>query len=239
MTEPAAILEVRHVRLADQAVLSPAPVADGEDGVFIAHDEPPPVRTVLAVMEGHQRRVLEVVRVVEVADRDERGTRGMYARWVDEEALTRAARVGTEHLEDGTPIVQPVERDDSSAISMSDAPGMAMPAPVMMDVDDTGVIDTEDREDADEVRARPTLLYAEAIQDDEDPAPEAGTDEAESAETDDESQASGGSNDGSEPALEAAASEAAAATEDEAETGDDAGNKRSRGGRRKRGKRRR
>ena len=124
MTEPAAILEVRHVQLSEQATLSPATLAEGEDGVFIALDEPLPIRTVLAVIEGDRRRALEVVRIVEVADRDERGRRGLYGRWVDDDALVRAARVGTEHLEDGTPVVQPVARDDSAELSMSDAPMM-------------------------------------------------------------------------------------------------------------------
>lgn len=158
MTE-SAILEVRHVRLADEATLSPAPLAEGEDGVFVALAEPPPVRTVLSVVQGDQRRALEVARVVEVATRDEHGTRGFYGRWVEGDALERAAKVGTEHLEDGTPVVQPVSRDDNAPIVASDAPVMAVPAPVMS-VDDTGVISVDDREDADEVdeNARTIIL---------------------------------------------------------------------------------
>jgi hypothetical protein len=155
MTEAAAILEVRHVRLAEQATLRPASLGDGgEEGVFVALDDPPPVRTVLAVVEGDRRRALEVVWVVEVAERDE--TRGFYGRWVADEALGRAMKVGTEHLEDGTPVVQPVVYDHSSMIDVSDAPVMAMPAPVMIIDDDTGAGDDDgddgdgEREDADE-----------------------------------------------------------------------------------------
>jgi hypothetical protein len=159
MTDAAAILEVRHVRLAEQATLRPAslgtaspePETVGEEGVFVALDDPPPVRTVLAVVEGDRRRALEVVWVVEVAERDE--IRGFYGRWVADEALSRAVKVGTEHLEDGTPVVQPVVYDHSSMIEVSDAPVMAMPAPVMIVDDDTGGGDDDEREDADEPQA--------------------------------------------------------------------------------------
>jgi hypothetical protein len=158
MTETAVILELRHVRLAEQAMLRPASLypassddAAGEEGVFVALDDPPPVRTVLAVVEGERRRALEVAWVVEVAEHDD-APRGFYGRWVGDEALERAVRVGTEHLEDGTPVVQPVVLDHSSFINVSDAPVMAMPAPVMIVDDESGVVDDddEDREEADE-----------------------------------------------------------------------------------------
>lgn len=156
MTEAAA-LELRHVRLAEPVTLHPAPLGPtpldegGEEGVFVALEDSPPVRTVLAVVEGGRRRALEVVWVVEVAERDEAGgpppTRGFYGRWVADEALERAARVGTEHLEDGTPVVQPVVHDNSAVLDVSDT-SMAMPAPVIVLDDDTGGVDTdeEDRE---------------------------------------------------------------------------------------------
>lgn len=164
MTEAAA-LELRHVRLAEAVTLRPAPLGptpEGtvEDGVFVALDDSPPVRTVLAVVEGGRRRALEVVWVVEVAERDEPKAafgalgddhggppvRGFYGRWVADEALERAARVGTEHLEDGTPVVQPVVYDNSAVLDVSDT-SMAMPAPVIVMDDDTGVVDTNDGED--------------------------------------------------------------------------------------------
>jgi hypothetical protein len=152
MTQAAA-LELRHVRLAEHITLRPAPLGDGQEGVFVALDDSPPVRTVLAVVEGEQRRALEVAWVVEVAERDEHGapaTRGFYGRWVSSDALERAARVGTEHLEDGTPVVQPVIPDHSAVIDLSDTPGLAMPAPVLVLDDDTGVVDTRDYEDDDD-----------------------------------------------------------------------------------------
>lgn len=148
MTDAAAILEVRHVRLAEQATLRPASLGDGEEGVFVALDDPPPVRTVLAVVEGDRRRALEVAWVVEVAERDE--MRGFYGRWLADEALGRAVKVGTEHLEDGTPVVQPVVYDHSSMIDVSDAPVMAMPAPVMIVDDDTGAGDEDEDDRGDE-----------------------------------------------------------------------------------------
>lgn len=164
MTEAAA-LELRHVRLAEPVTLRPAPLGptpDGavEEGVFVALDDSPPVRTVLAVVEGGRRRALEVAWVVEVAGGDDHGgspVRGFYGRWVADEALERAARVGTEHLEDGTPVVQPVVYDNSAVLDVSDT-SMAMPAPVMMLDDDTGVIETNHDEDpADERNEAPTV----------------------------------------------------------------------------------
>lgn len=154
MTQAAA-LELRHVRLAEQVTLVPAPLGPTpnggqEEGVFVALDDSPPVRTVLAVVEGDRRRALEVAWVVEVPGDDPGGptTRGFYGRWVADEALERAARVGTEHLEDGTPVVQPVVYDNSAVLDMSDT-GMAMPAPVIVHDDDTGVVDTRDDGDGD------------------------------------------------------------------------------------------
>jgi len=160
MTDPTASLEVRHVHLAEQVTLSPASLGEGSgegpdeanEGVFVAFAEPPPVRTILTVVEGDSRRMLEVIRVVEVAERDERKVRGFYARFAEGQALEHASRVGTEHLEDGTPQVQPVIPDHSAALPISDAPPMAVPAPVMITDDDTGVIDVGDREYADELR---------------------------------------------------------------------------------------
>ncbi len=157
MTEAAAILELRHVRLADHATMRPAALGatEGVEGVFVAIDDPPPVRTVLAVVEGERRRALEVVWVVEVAEHGE--TRGFYGRWVDDEVLERAANVGTEALEDGMPVVQPVVSENSAGIDVSD--GMAMPAPVMIMDDDTGVID-EGEAEADEREAEPAAERA-------------------------------------------------------------------------------
>jgi hypothetical protein len=168
MTEAPA-LELRHVRLAESVILRPAqlgPTPEGtvEEGVFVALDDSPPVRTVLAVVEGGRRRALEVAWVVEVAERDE--AKGFYGRWLADEALERAARVGTEHLEDGTPVVQPVVYDNSAVLDVSDT-SMAMPAPVIVMDDDNGAGDDEDDErheareaDADE-SAEPTVDYDE------------------------------------------------------------------------------
>lgn len=211
MTDPAVKLEVRHIRLADSATLQPAKADEGDEGVFVALAEPPPVRTVLTVVDGETRRALEVTRVVEIGDRDERGERGFYARWVEGEAIERATKVGTEHLEDGTPQVQPVSQDNSAAINLSDS--MAMPAPVVLhgDEDDSG---DEEREDAD---GSAEEVPAQA----DDAASEEGADaSAEAAST---------------PEAEATPETEAAATPDE--SGEQKRGKRSRGGRRKRGKR--
>jgi hypothetical protein len=161
MTDAAA-LELRHVRLAEPVTLRPAPLGptpggagEGavEEGVFVALDDSPPVRTVVAVVEGGRRRALEVAWVVEVAEQGDAGgssTRGFYGRWVGDEALERAAKVGTEHLEDGTPVVQPVVHDNSSVLDVSDT-AMAMPAPVMvLGSDDDDDDEDDEREASDE-----------------------------------------------------------------------------------------
>lgn len=182
MTEAAA-LELRHVRLAEAVTLRPTPLGptpEGtvEEGVFVALDDSPPVRTVLAVVEGGRRRALEVAWVVEVAERDE--AKGFYGRWVADEALERAARVGTEHLEDGTPVVQPVVYDNSAVLDVSDT-SMAMPAPVIVLDDDTGVVGTDDEDDdeRDEARAAGAEGPAEPSED----APTVGYDDPHAGQT--------------------------------------------------------
>lgn len=206
----AATLQVRHVRLADSATLTPATI-DEVEGVFVALDDPPPVRTVLGVTQGEQTRTLEVLRVVEVATAD--AARGFYGRWADDEAQGRATKVGTEHLEDGTPQVQPVSRDHSAAISMSD--GMAMPAPVMLDDDgheDSGQVEAA-REDTDaEAAAEAEAAPQEATPADAEATPaEAEAAPQEAAPADAEAAGDGNNNGGSKRS------------------------RRSRGGRRKRG----
>ncbi|MCH9680284.1 MAG: hypothetical protein K0V04_02530 [Deltaproteobacteria bacterium] len=254
MTDTSAILEVRHVHLAEQATIEPATLPSGEDGVFVALDEPPPVRTVLTVVNGDERRPLAVVAVVEVTHGDQPQRRGLYGQWVDDQALASANRVGTEHLEDGMPVVQPVMPDNSRALPLSDVPTMAMPAPVvMLDGDD------DSREDADEAHdlepsAAPGEAEAEAVA--AEGSAEAETTEAEAAESGAETEtteavvAEGG--DETVPA-QTEASEAAAADDaspqadapSEAPTSEDnanessSNNRRSRGGKKKRGRRRR
>lgn len=246
MTESTAILEVRHVHVAEQVTLTPASLSDDQEGVFVALDDPPPVRTVMAVVEGDQRRALEVAWVVEVTERDERGTRGFYGRWVDDEALARAAKVGTEHLEDGTPVVQPVVSDDSVALDVSDAPVMAMPAPVMVVDDDTGVLDVSDEgsEDADAVAAS----EGETAGDESvDAAADDAASEDESAEAATEGEpVDAAAEDESAEAAEQEDHEAAESQEDPEGSSESSdaeqepkSTRRSRGGRKKRGRRRR
>lgn len=223
MTDSAAILELRHSRVAEHVTLSTAALSDDQEGVFVAIDEPPPVRTVLTVVQGDERRALQVVSVVEVAERDERGTHGFYGRWVDEDALERASKVGTEHLEDGTPVVQPVIRDNSVVMDVSDAPAMAMPAPVLILEDDTGVVDVRgSSEDADDDESSD-----ESDDDDESTAPSAD----ESADADESSDD------------ESSADDSAAETSDETSTDGEApaddDSKGSSGGRRSRGRKKR
>jgi hypothetical protein len=250
MTDAAA-LELRHVRLAEHVPLRPAPLGDGEEGVFVALDDSPPVRTVVAVVQGGRRRALEVAWVVEVAEREE--ARGFYGRWLGDEALERAAKVGTEHLEDGMPVVQPVVLDNSVRLDVSDTPVMAMPAPVMMHDDDTGVVDTDDEDGGDGEQANDDILTRETVHypdydppGDPEPAqardtvlysdyphPEQAAGSAEQADSDDAADATEASSDAGEPGD-------GDAGEPTGEPGDgDAGESRSKGSRKKRGRRKR
>lgn len=124
-------VDLRHVRLAQSAALSEA---DG--GVFVALDDPPPVRSVVVIHGDDGSHPLEVTRVVEVPESDPRGARGVYGRFVDDEALQRTDRVGTEHLADGASAGSPAIDDEGEAPDVS---SMAMPAPVV-DPDPSGPI---------------------------------------------------------------------------------------------------
>ena len=130
-------VEIRRVPLTDTAPCEPS-----EGGVFVALDDPPPVRSILAITAGDEApRALEVTAVVEVAP--EGGARGFYGRFIEDDALARFERVGTEHLSDGEP--EPAARGEGETAESDDAgPGtqMAMPAPVV-DPDDSEPIDLD------------------------------------------------------------------------------------------------
>jgi hypothetical protein len=125
-------VDIRHHMLASAARLQES--RDGE--VFIALDDPPPVRTILAIHEGSDGpHALEVTRVVETDSDASR--RGAYGRFRDAEQLRGLDAVGTEHLAAGE---QPTSGDDGEHSGY-----MAMPAPV---VDP----DPSDRIDVNELR---------------------------------------------------------------------------------------
>lgn len=133
-------LDLRHVTLSETAELSPA-----GDTIFVALDEPPPVRTLLRVVEeGAKPRVLEVTRVIEAPDADGRNARGLYGRFVDDAAGARLERVGTEHIAageggeaHGSPSQDGSDGDDGGRAQM------AMPAPVV-DPDPSEPIDLDE-----------------------------------------------------------------------------------------------
>lgn len=141
-------VEFRHVTLAEAAAVRTGNGAD--DAVFIALDEPPPVRTVLRLVTDDAARDVVVTRVVEVPEADL--VRGCFARDADEAERTRGGEVGTEHLQ-----VDPADEEGSAVLGGSDldADGnlsMAMPAPVLVDADDdddNGDGEAEGSEDGD------------------------------------------------------------------------------------------
>lgn len=132
-------VEYRNLSLAESAEVSEA----DDGGVFVALEEPPPVRSVVRLVsaDGSSRDVV-LTRVVEVPD--EGAPRGFHAKDAGDDDRERAAKVGTEHLEGSSS-----SGDEGSARSNgSDAAGnmsMAMPAPVVVDTE-------EDEADLDAAR---------------------------------------------------------------------------------------
>ena len=146
MSEPRSVaVTLRHVQLTDAA-----PLYEADDGrVFIELDAPPPVRTLVAIAEpGQDVRALEISKVVEVPENDERGKRGFYGRFVDEHRLSAFDEVGTEALSDGeggqpgpeTGEDAPVVADDEPELTTS----LGEPAPVV-DPDESVKISVAER----------------------------------------------------------------------------------------------
>jgi hypothetical protein len=125
-------VDIRHHTLATAAPLDES--ADGE--VFVALDDPPPVRTLLAIHDGKEGpHALEVTRVVET-DTDA-SRRGVFGRFRDPDVLRGLESVGTEHLASGEQ-VSAAGSDDSDHAGF-----LAMPAPVV-DPDPSDRIDVSE-----------------------------------------------------------------------------------------------
>ncbi|MFO7566916.1 MAG: hypothetical protein R6X02_30005 [Enhygromyxa sp.] len=88
-------VDLRQATLSDNARLREA-----DDRLFLALDNPPPVRSLLRLVAGDEQKAFEVARVVEVVDEDE-PARGCYGRYVELERLAEQDKVGSEHLEPG------------------------------------------------------------------------------------------------------------------------------------------
>jgi hypothetical protein len=156
-------IDIRGVQLAEAA-----PCEDTDSGVFVTLDDPPPVRSILAVFDGDESpRAFEVTAVVEVPP--EGGERGVLGRFLESDALARYERVGTEHLSEGEPESEQREDGDEDEAGDEDGSGiqMAMPAPVMVDSDESEAIQTDD----DETGA------AETADRDDDASPDANEEE--------------------------------------------------------------
>jgi hypothetical protein len=128
-------VHLRHILLSDAAAVEDV----GHDILFVALDDPPPVRSIIVVHDAEGARPVEVTKVVEVPEGDPRHARGIYGRLVDDEARQRAARVGTEQLPDGRAFEEKSPSDVDGTL-MGGVSQMAMPAPVV-DPDPSGPID--------------------------------------------------------------------------------------------------
>ena len=96
MSETLVRVDLRQATLSENARISEA----GEL-MFLALENPPPVRCLLRITEGEEEaKVFEVARVIEVVD-DIEPARGCYGRYVDLERLEEQTKVGSEHLEVG------------------------------------------------------------------------------------------------------------------------------------------
>jgi hypothetical protein len=92
--------EAVRVDLREATMTESARVREREGQLFLAMDTPPPVRSLLRLTIGDQRKAFEVARVIEVVDEAE-PERGCYGAWVDAARLGDQDRVGSEHLEPG------------------------------------------------------------------------------------------------------------------------------------------
>ncbi len=92
--------EALRVDLREATMTESARLRERGDQLFLVMDTPPPVRSLLRVTLGEERKAFEVARVIEVVDEGE-PDRGCYGQWVDVARLGEQSRVGSEHLEPG------------------------------------------------------------------------------------------------------------------------------------------
>lgn len=92
--------EAVRVDLREATMTESARLRERGEALFLVMETPPPVRSLLRLTLGDQRKAFEVARVVEVVDEAE-PERGCYGRWVDAARLGEQDRVGSEHLEPG------------------------------------------------------------------------------------------------------------------------------------------
>ena len=208
-------VEYRNLSVAESAEVSEASADDG-GGVFVALDEPLPVRSVVRLVpsDGDAREVV-VTRVVEVGG--EGSARGLYARDASDEDRERAAKVGTEHLEG-----RASDADEGSAASDgSDGAGnmsMAMPAPVVVDTE-------EDEADLDAARrAAEARAAGESSAGEDASANEDGA--GDESESEGESEGESGSESGSESGGESESGDSASSSQSRRKRGRGRGRRR-------------
>jgi hypothetical protein len=95
MSETVVRVDLRQATLSEHARLR-----DVGERLFLALENPPPVRSLLRVYAGEERKAFEVARVIEVVDESE-PARGCYGRFVEFDRLGEQDKVGSEHLEPG------------------------------------------------------------------------------------------------------------------------------------------
>ncbi|PRQ08020.1 hypothetical protein [Enhygromyxa salina] len=95
MSETAARVDLRQANLSESAQLR-----ELGDRMFLALEQPPPVRSLLKLTIGDEQKAFEVGRVIEVVGEGE-PARGCYGQFVEFERLGEQAKVGSEHLQPG------------------------------------------------------------------------------------------------------------------------------------------
>jgi len=154
MSETVVRVDLRQASLSETARLR---AHDGPgDLLFLAIDNPPPVRSLLSLRDGDQRKAFEVVRVVEVVDEDE-SARGCYGREIPVERLDEQAKVGSEHLEpditSGGRVPAPVVIMNTSEMMLGEAGEDAERYADDSDRDDERNDDDERSDDSDDSAA--------------------------------------------------------------------------------------
>lgn len=140
-----AVVVYRHATLVEGAELR----VHADRSVFVVMDDPPPVRTVVQLWRGGEARAVVVERSVEVPEGED-GVCGFVALPADEEAIAKAIKVGTEHLEPGSGSGEQGNGADSGSDAEHNM-NMAMPAPVLVhdDADDDEPGEGADGDDGD------------------------------------------------------------------------------------------
>ena len=216
MSESVVRVDLRQATLSESARLR-----ENEDAVFIALDNPPPVRSLLRVIEGESARAFEVGRVIEVINDDE-AQRGCYGSFIELERLEEQARVGSEHLEPGannSGVPAPVVIMNTAEMMLGEV-GEQAEAQAEAQANADADAQANDSEQADAERADAEQADAEQSDAEQADAEQSDAEQSDAEQSDDE-QADAEQSDAEQADAEQSDAEQADAEQNDAEQSDD------------------